>query len=118
MSVVRFDSLGVENVKDANDYLKEAGEDKLRQALSGAKSVEQVKQEAIESERQWPTPFDPDPASIRGVGSMLGTTSDQMSVLASAGGVGKISMQTVEALAIATGKPLLEERALSLVMSG
>jgi len=113
VSVVRFDSLGVENVKDANDYLKEAGEDKLRQALSGAKSVEQVKQEAIESERQWPTPFDPiDPASIpkrRWIYARHYIRSN-VSVLASAGGVGKTSMQTVEALAIVTGKPLLEER--------
>jgi 5S rRNA maturation endonuclease (ribonuclease M5) len=63
--VVRFDALGVENVKDANDYLQEAGAEKLREALALAKPVEEVKQERIAGERQWPTAYEPiDPATI------------------------------------------------------
>ena len=49
VSVVRFDQLGVENVADANDYLREAGEAKLREALAMAKPVEEVRQEQIAS---------------------------------------------------------------------
>ena len=110
--VVRFNELGVENVVDANDYLKEVGEDKLREALTLAKPVEQVKQEIIEAERQWPTPYDPiDPAKIPARRWIYGRyyIRSNVSVLASAGGIGKTSMQTVEALAIATGKALLED---------
>ena len=112
VSVVRFDALGVENVKDANDYLREAGEEKLREALAGAKPYDVVVQEQIESERQWPTAYTPiDPALIpkrRWVYDNAYIRS-YISVLASAGGVGKTSMQIVEALAIASGRPLLGE---------
>ena len=110
--VVRFDALGVDNVKDANDYLREVGETKLREALATAKPVEQEVQEAIEAERQWPTPFTwIDPALIPARRWIYGNhyIRSNVSVLASAGGVGKTSMQIVEALAIATGKPLLGE---------
>ena len=102
--VVRFNELGVENVVDANDYLQEVGEDKLREALALAKPVEQVKQETIEAERQWPTPYDPiDPATIPARRWIYGRhyIRSNVSVLASAGGIGKTSMQTVEALAAA-----------------
>jgi len=111
--VVRFSQLGVDNVKDANDYLREVGETKLREALATAKPVEQEVQEALEAERQWPTPFTwIDPALIPARRWIYGNhyIRSNVSVLASAGGVGKTSMQIVEALAIATGKPLLGEQ--------
>jgi RecA-family ATPase len=111
--VVRFSHLGVDNVKDANDYLREVGEAKLREALATAKPVEQEVQEALEAERQWPTPFTwIDPALIPARRWIYGNhyIRSNVSVLASAGGVGKTSMQIVEALAIATGKPLLGEQ--------
>ena len=110
--VVRFDMLGVENVKDANDYLREAGEDKLREALAGAKPVSVVVQEKMESERQWPTAFTPiDPALIPKRRWVYDTAyiRSYVSVLASQGGVGKTSLQIVEALAICTGRDLLGE---------
>lgn len=110
--VVRFNALGVDNVKDANDYLREVGETKLREALAVAKPVEQEVQEALEAERQWPTPFTwIDPKLIPARRWIYGNhyIRSNVSVLASAGGVGKTSMQIVEALAIATGKPLLGE---------
>ncbi len=110
--VVRFDALGVDNVKDANDYLREVGEAKLREALATAKPHEQEVQEALEAERQWPTPFTwIDPKLIPARRWIYGNhyIRSNVSVLASAGGVGKTSMQIVEALAIATGKPLLGE---------
>jgi len=111
--VVRFDQLGVDGVKDANDYLKEAGAQKLREALSMAKPVAEVAQERIESERQWPTAFEPmDAAMIPPRRWIYGQhyIRGHVSVLASAGGVGKTSMQIAEALAIATGKPILGEQ--------
>ena len=111
--VVRFDALGIDSVKDANDYLREVGETKLREALATAKPVEQEVQEALEAERQWPTPFTwIDPALIPARRWIYGNhyIRSNVSVLASAGGVGKTSMQIVEALAIATGKPLLSEQ--------
>ena len=110
--VVRFDQLGVENVKDANDYLKEAGEDELKRALSQAKPVDQVKQEAIATERNWPTLFEPiDAANIPARRWVYGHhyIRSYVSVVASAGGLGKSSMQMVEAVSIATGKALLGE---------
>jgi hypothetical protein len=109
---VRFDALGVENVKDANDYLQEAGAEKLREALALAKPVEEVKQERIAGERQWPTAYEPiDPATIPARRWIYGQhyVRGHVSVLASAGGVGKTSLQIVEALCIGTGKPLLGE---------
>ena len=111
--VVRFDQLGLDGVKDANDYLKEAGAQKLREALSMAKPVAEVTQERIESERMWPTAFEPiDAALIPPRRWIYGQhyVRGHVSVLASAGGVGKTSMQIAEALAIATGKPLLGEQ--------
>ena len=110
--VVRFDTLGVENVKDANDYLREAGEEKLREALAYAKPYDVVVKEQIESERQWPTAYTPiDPQLIPKRRWIYDTAyiRSYISVLASQGGVGKTSMQIVEALAIASGKPLLGE---------
>jgi hypothetical protein len=110
--VVHFDRLGVENVKDANDYLKEAGEEALKLALSQAKPVEQVKQEAIATERNWPTLFEPvDAANIPARRWVYGHhyIRSYVSVVASAGGLGKSSMQMVEAVSIATGKSLLGE---------
>jgi hypothetical protein len=63
--VVRFDMLGVEGVKDANDYLRETSAEKLREALAMAKPVAQVQAEIAQSERSYPTPYDPvDPAAI------------------------------------------------------
>ena len=111
--VVRFDMLGIENVKDANDYLREAGEDKLREALASAKPVSVVVQEKMESERQWPTAFVPiDPEKIPKRRWVYDTAyiRSYVSVLASQGGVGKTSLQIVEALAICTGRDLLGEQ--------
>ena len=110
--VVRFDMLGVEGVKDANDYLRETSAEKLREALALAKPVAQVQAEIAQSERSYPTPYDPvDPASIPARRWIYGQhyIRSNVSVLASAGGVGKTSMQIVEALAICTGRPLLGE---------
>lgn len=110
--VVRFDQLDIENVKDANDYLREAGKDKLRDALAAAKPYAQAVQEQKESERQWPTEFEfIDPALIPKRRWIYGRhyIRGYVSVLASMGGVGKTSMQGVEAVAIATALPLLEE---------
>jgi RecA-family ATPase len=110
--VVRFDMLGVEGVKDANDYLRETSAEKLREALALAKPVAQVQAEIAQSERSYPTPYDPiDPASIPARRWIYGQhyIRGNVSVLASAGGVGKTSMQIVEALAICTGRPLLGE---------
>ena len=110
--VVRFNALGVENVQDANDYLREAGEEKLREALANAKPVSVVVQEEQEQERQWPTAFTPlDPNLIPKRRWIYDTAyiRSYVSVLASQGGVGKTSMQIVEALAIATGRALLGE---------
>ena len=100
------------NVKDANDYLQEAGAEKLREALALAKPVEEVKQERIAGERQWPTAYEPiDPATIPARRWVYGKhyVRGHVSVLASAGGVGKTSLQIVESLCIGTGKPLLGE---------
>ena len=113
VSVVRFNALGIENVKDANDYLREAGENKLREALALAKPYDVVIQEEKEQERSWPTAFVPvDPSTIPKRRWIYDTAyiRSYVSVLASQGGVGKTSMQIVEALAIATGKPLLDEK--------
>ena len=110
--VVRFDMLGIDGVKDANDYLQEVGEDKLREALAQAKPVALVALERIEGARQWPTAFDPmDAENIPPRRWVYGQhyIRGHVSVLASAGGVGKTSLQIVEALAIATGRPLLGE---------
>jgi RecA-family ATPase len=110
--VVRFDKLGVENVKDANDYLKEAGAEKLREALATAKPVEEVKQEIAAAERSWPTLYEwIDPSSIKARRWIYGShyIRGYVSVLASAGGIGKTSMVQIEALSICTGKPLLGE---------
>jgi len=110
--VIRFDQLDAENVKDANDYLREAGEIKLREALATAQLYEEAKQIQLESERQWPTEFEViDPSLIPKRRWIYGThyIRGYVSVLASMGGVGKTSMQQVESCAIALGKPLLEE---------
>ena len=110
--VVRFDQLGVENVKDANDYLREAGEDKLREALMAPKPVEQAKQEAIKAEINWPTPFTwIEPSQIPKRKWIYGThyISKYVSVIAAVGGAGKTSMITAEMLAIITGYELLGE---------
>ena len=110
--VVRFNELGVENVTDANDYLREAGEEKLREALSLAKPVEQAQQEAAEAEMNWPTPYEPvDPASIPRRRWIYGAhyIRGYVSVVASQGGAGKTSMQNVEATSICLCRPLLEE---------
>jgi hypothetical protein len=67
---------------------------------------------ADDTPRTWPTPYDmfdaaalPTRQWIYGRHYLRGFVS----VLASAGGIGKTSLQIVEALAIATGKPLLGE---------
>jgi RecA-family ATPase len=83
--------------------------------LAGATPFEQAQAEeaaAAMAEETWPTPYDmfdaetlPKRRWIYGDHYLRGFVS----VLASAGGVGKTSMQIVEALAIVTGKPLLLE---------
>ena len=110
--VVRFDALDIEGVKDANDYLREAGEHKLREALAGAKPFAVLAQAEKQSQRQWPTKFEViDPTLIPKRRWIYGThyIRGYVSVLASQGGIGKTSMQTVEAIAIAIGRALLEE---------
>jgi len=68
--------------------------------------------DAPQSAPDWPTPYDMfDEASIEPRRWIYGNhyLRSFVSVLASAGGVGKTSLQIVEALAIVTGKPLLGE---------
>ena len=68
--------------------------------------------DAPEAAQDWPTPYDMfDEASIEPRRWIYGHhyLRSFVSVLASAGGVGKTSLQIVEALAIVTGKPLLGE---------
>jgi RecA-family ATPase len=109
---VRFDTLGIDSVKDANDYLREVGDDKLREALAMAKRVEEEKREQLASEMQWPTPYEPvDPAKIPPRRWVYGThyIRGYVSVVAAMGGIGKSSMQMVEAASVAINRPLLEE---------
>lgn len=111
--VVRFDQLGAENVKDANDYLREAGADKLLEALAMAKPVEEVRQEEMRSEMNWPTLYEwIDPALIPARRWIYGNhyIRGNVSVLASAGGVGKTSMVSIEAISVATGRAMLGEQ--------
>lgn len=68
--------------------------------------------DAPQSAPDWPTPYDMfDEASIEPRRWIYGNhyLRSFVSVLASAGGVGKTSLQIVEALAIVTGRPLLGE---------
>ena len=110
--VVRFDLQGIDGVQDANDFLRETNAEKLREVLASARPVAVVQAEIASLERSYPTPYDPvDPASIPARRWIYGQhyIRSNVSVLASAGGVGKTSMQIVEALAIVTGRPLLGE---------
>ena len=91
VSVVRFDTLGIDSVKDANDYLREVGDEKLREALAMAKRVEEEKREQLASEMQWPTPYEPvDPAKIPPRRWVYGThyIRGYVSVVAAMGGRG------------------------------
>lgn len=109
--VVRFNELGGDGVKDANDMLREAGADKLREALSLAKPYEVDKQEIVASERNFPSEWSYiDPASIPKRQWIYGThyVRSYVSVLAAAPGVGKTSMQVAEALSITSGRNLLD----------
>lgn len=103
---VRFDQEGIDNVKDANDYLRYAGQKKFVQVLNDTPYYEP-------EPYNWPTPFTfIDPAQIPKRRWIYGTHYIRkfISVVASAGGIGKTSMQTVEALAISTGRDLLGEK--------
>lgn len=110
--VVRFDLLDQQNVKDANDYLREAGEDKLREALATAQPYAVMAQQEKQSTRQWPTEFEIiDPTLIPKRRWVYGKhyIRGYVSVLASQGGIGKTSMQLVEAVSVCLGRALLEE---------
>jgi RecA-family ATPase len=110
--VVRFDQLDQQNVKDANDYLREAGEDKLREALATAQPYAVMAQQEKQSTRQWPTEFEIiDPTLIPKRRWVYGKhyIRGYVSVLASQGGIGKTSMQLVEGVSVCLGRALLEE---------
>lgn len=110
--VIRFDRLDAENVKDANDYLREAGETKLREALATAQLYETIKHEQLETDYQWPTEFEViDPSLIPRRRWVYGKhyIRGYVSVLASQGGIGKTSMQLVEGVSVAIGQAFLEE---------
>ena len=112
LHVIRFDQLGVENVKDANDYLREAGKDKLRDALASAQPFAVMVEKQVRAEYNWPTAFEViDPSLIPKRRWLYGKhyIRGYVSVLASQGGIGKTSMQNVEAVSVCLGKPLLEE---------
>lgn len=71
-----------------------------------------VEPDASPASMQWPSPFDMfDEAAIQPRQWLYGRhyLRSFVSVLASAGGIGKTSLQIVEALAICTGKPILGE---------
>lgn len=75
-------------------------------------TAEEATQDAPQTVSEWPTPYDDfDEASIEPRQWIYGNhyLRSFVSVLASAGGIGKTSLQIVEALAICTGKPLLGE---------
>ena len=109
--VVRFSDLD-DQTSDANDYLREHGQEALKKALAMAIPAElQVAQE-VEGAFQGPTAYNMwDAATLPPRQWVYGQhyLRSFVSLLASAGGVGKTSMQIVEALAIVTGKPLLGE---------
>ena len=78
----------------------------------GSIEIPDAPTDAPEAARDWPTLYDMfDEASIEPRRWIYGHhyLRSFVSVLASAGGVGKTSLQIVEALAIVTGKPLLGE---------
>jgi len=110
--VVRFDQLDQENVKDANDYLREAGETKLREALATAQPYAVMAEKQARAEYSWPTEFEViDPTLIPKRRWLYGKhyIRGYVSVLASQGGIGKTSMQNVEAVSVCLGRALLEE---------
>lgn len=110
--VVRFDLLDQQNVKDANDYLREAGETKLREALATAQPYAVMAEQQARVEYSWPTKFEViDPALIPKRRWLYGKhyIRGYVSVLASQGGIGKTSMQNVEAVSVCLGRSLLEE---------
>ena len=107
--VVRFDRLD-ENCTDANEYLQTHGVEALATAIVGADTADDVRAAEAEAKYDWPTPwkFTLDVPPRRWLyGDHL--VRGYVSVLASAGGVGKTSMQIVEALSLATGRDLLGE---------
>lgn len=109
--VVSFHSIDAAT-KDANDYIREHGADKLREALAMAKPIEEKKAEAIREGLSGPTVYDFwDASKLEPRKWIYGKhyLRKFVSVLASAGGVGKTSMIIAEALSIASGKPLLGE---------
>ena len=109
--IVRFDQLSA-TCADANDYLREHGAQKLREALAGAKPIEVAREEAAAAERSWPSRFEwVDPAQIPTRKWIYGRSYVRrfVSVLAAMGGAGKTSLQTTEAISMATGKALIGE---------
>jgi RecA-family ATPase len=103
--------------KDYSDLFLARGGAALVQALRPVKveperAPESAAEAATEPKRDWPTAYDMfDEAALKPRQWIYGQhyLRGFVSVLASAGGVGKTSMQIVEALAIVTGKPLLGE---------
>lgn len=90
-------------------YAVDAGQGD-RQGAQQAKAMRQQAEDAKAAD--WPTLYDMfDEASVPPRQWVYGNhyLRSFVSVLASAGGIGKTSMQIVEALAIATGRPLLGE---------
>jgi phage/plasmid primase-like uncharacterized protein len=102
-----------EPFKDYNDLFLARGGAAVVQALRPVKIVpESAPEAATEATRDWPTAYDMfDEEALQPRQWVYGRhyLRGFVSVLASAGGVGKTSMQIVEALAIVTGRPLLGE---------
>jgi len=110
---VAFGKLDPETL-DANDYLIKFGSDKLNEAIQNAEliKVPDISNPVDLSDSDWPTEYTMFNEMLlprrRWVYDKHYLRSF-VSVLASAGGVGKTSLQIVEALAICTGKNLLGE---------
>ena len=110
---VAFGKLDPETL-DANDYLMKFGSDKLNEAIQNAEliKVPDISNPVDLSDSDWPTEYTMFNEMLlprrRWVYDKHYLRSF-VSVLASAGGVGKTSLQIVEALAICTGKNLLGE---------
>lgn len=100
-------------VQTAIDGARRKGWTPEAQPTPPAPSVQAMQEQAAEAQTaSWPTAYDFfDEAALAPRQWVYGTHYLRrfVSVLASAGGIGKTSMQIVEALAICTGKPLLGE---------
>lgn len=98
--------------KHRKDPIKERMKESLLDRVSMPENVTHVAEVADVASTQWPTPVPKlNQLELPRRKWVYGTAyiREFVTVTASAGGIGKTSLATVEALAIATGKPLLGE---------